>query len=88
MKRKIAYSVISLALIMGAFFVGKNTAEPVVETETKVISVIPKNYINTESEDFIENYIDMREIDRIKVVGNTHIIYLANGNYYMWTEEE
>lgn len=88
MKRKIAYITITLALATGAFFVGKNTAEPVVKTEKQVVNVIPKSYIDTESKDFKKHYIDVREIRDIASLKTAYVIYLNNGNYYGWLKEE
>lgn len=88
--KKTAYVLLTLALATGAFFVGKNAAESATEvkTETQIVNIIPKNYINTESEDFRKHYIDVREINNVASLNTAYVIYLNDGNYYMWMKEE
>ena len=45
---------------------------------------IPRNYIDMKSEEFHENFIDMREVSDFKVTGNELKIYLHNGDVYCW----
>ena len=51
MKKKITYTLISLALIASAFYIGRNTAEPT----TKVIHTMPEKIDLTDKDQF--NYI-------------------------------
>ena len=45
---------------------------------------IPENYINMESEEFHENFIDMREVVDFKATETGLMIYLENGDGYYW----
>ena len=43
-----------------------------------------ENYINTESEEFVNNYVDMREVVDIQSTENSVTIILEDGNCYYW----
>ena len=45
---------------------------------------IPDNYINMESEEFHENFIDMREVCDFEATETGLAIYLQNGEWYYW----
>ena len=45
---------------------------------------IPDNYINMESEEFHENFIDMREVSDFCATETRLEIYLNNGDVYIW----
>lgn len=45
---------------------------------------IPENYINMESEEFHENFIDMREVVDFSATEKGLAIYLENGEWYYW----
>lgn len=87
MKRKLITSALFIASIMGAFFIGKSQAKTEVITQT-VNEVIPENYIDTTSDDFKENYIDLREIIAFEQAEKCWGVYLfkEDGNYYYWGE--
>lgn len=76
MKKKIAYIITLVVVSTTAFFIGKN------QTETKV--VIPESYVNTESYDFYNNYVDMREVCDFDATETGLYIHLTNGEYYYW----
>lgn len=78
MKRKLITSALFIASIMGAFLLGKSQAK------TEVITTIPENYINTQTSEFINNYIDMREVSDFSATETGLQLYLEDGNGYYW----
>lgn len=76
MKKKIIYTITTVALVMGAFLVGKFTTKSA--TEIKV----PDTYINTQSEDFGNNYIDLRKVESFKANVDGELILNVNGDEY------
>lgn len=87
MKKKIIYVLITAAISSATFLIGTTQAKPQTSTAGTVKEItkeIPEGYINTKSQNFINNYIDMREISDIIVTEKVITIYLTNGNYYYW----
>ena len=87
MKRKLITSALFIASIVGAFFIGTVTKTKTVTVEVEK-EVIPENYIDTTSDDFKENYIDLREIIAFEQAEKCCGVYLfkEDGNYYYWGE--
>lgn len=90
MKRKlktILSATLFIASIVGAFFIGTVTKTKTVTVEVEK-EVIPENYIDTTSDDFKENYIDLREIIAFEQAEKCWGVYLfkEDGNYYYWGE--
>lgn len=80
MKKKIAY-IITLAVVStAAFLFGKSQTE--ITTET--VEVVPEGYINMQSDEFFNNYIDMREVTDFEATETGLCIYLENGDGYYW----
>ena len=73
-KKKIIITVLALItvsiIIVDAYLLGK--------TQT------PNNYINMHSSEFINNFIDMREISDFTATETDLQIYLKDGNVYFW----
>lgn len=79
--------------MMLSYLLGTTQAETITEIQTvtetrdveKVIEVIPDGYIDTESPDFQENYIDMRMVIDFKSNEDGLQLYFADGTGY-WIE--
>ena len=78
--RKILKTIGTIAaigtMVIGSYFVGASQAEK--------IEVIPEGYVNTESQEFYENYIDMREVTDFSVNDNALQLYLEDGSGYYY----
>ena len=78
--RKILKTIGTIAaigtMIIGSYFVGASQAEKV--------EVSPDGYVNTESQEFYENYIDMREVTDFSVNDNALQLYLEDGSGYYY----
>lgn len=94
MKRTI--KTISIIATMGvmlvcAYLLGTTQAETITEVQTvtevkeveKIVEVIPDGYINTKSEEFTENYVDMRKVVYFEVVDGLQLYY-EDGTGYYW----
>lgn len=76
MKRTVKrISVIAIMGIMltSAYLIGTTKA-----------TVIPDTYIDITSEDFKNNYLDMRDVIDYKAYGNGLQLYCNDGNGYYW----
>ena len=76
MKRTVkTFGVIAIMGIMltGAYFIGATKA-----------SVVPDGYIDSTSEDFKNNYLDMRNVTYFETNGNGLQLYYNDGNGYFW----
>lgn len=81
--KKIAYITATTALTLGAFFVGK-TCFPKTEIRTETIETIPNGYIDTRSEEFLNNYVDMRQVTDFTASENGLQLYMSDGSGYYW----
>ena len=54
------------------------------KTVNKVVEIVPNNYIDTTSEEFFDNYIDMRTVSNFETTENGLYLYLNDGNGYYW----
>ena len=88
--RAIATIAIMGIMLVCAYLLGTTQAETITEIQTvtetrdveKVIEVIPDGYIDTESPDFQENYIDMRMVIDFKSNEDGLQLYFADGTGY------
>lgn len=75
-------------MVTGAYLFGTTQATAVAAdqtaTKTKIVEVIPDGYINTGSDSFHDNYIDMREVVGFTAGDGRLQIYLADGSGYYW----
>lgn len=78
MKKKIITATVITASIVCAFLLGKSQAK------TEIIEIIPNGYINTNSEEFFENYIDMRTVIDFETSETGLQLYTNDGNGYYW----
>lgn len=70
-------------IALGSYLLGTTQAEPVTEIKTVTEEVIPDGYIDTNSIDFRENYVDMRKVTYFEVVDGLQLYY-ADGSGYYW----
>ena len=50
------------------------------------VQEVPDNYINTESEEFYNNYINMREVVDFEATETGIMLYTSDGSGYYWGE--
>lgn len=87
-----AIATISIMLVC-AYLLGTTQAETITEIQTvtetreveKVIEVVPDGYIDSDSPEFQENYIDMRTVIDFEANENGLQLYFADGTGY-WIE--
>lgn len=92
MKCKIVRTIATIGMIIGAYLLGTSQAEIITEVQTvtqvqeveKLVEVIPDGYIDTNSDDFYNNFIDMRDVADFVANGDSLQLYLYDGNYYYW----
>lgn len=81
--KKIAYITATTALTLGAFFVGK-TCFPKTEIRTETVETIPDGYIDTRSEEFLNNYVDMRQVRDFTASESGLQLYISDGSGFYW----
>ena len=81
--KRIAYIAVTTALILGTFFVGK-TCFPRTEIRTETVETIPDGYVDTESKEFRNNYVDMRQVVDFTASENGLQLYMSDGSGYYW----
>ena len=84
--------VISIIVTMGimlvlAYWLGTTQAKIITEIKKveKTVEVVPDGYINMYSEEFRENFVDMREIVYFELSDDGLQLYFVNGSGY-WLE--
>ena len=84
MKKAVGKIVIIGCMIAMSFCSGMRHAEKIVDRTEKIIEVIPEGYINAEAEEFLDNYVDMRQV--VDFVGSEEglQLYFADGTGYYW----
>lgn len=72
-------------IALGSYLLGASQAETITEvkTVTEVKEVVPDGYIDTNSEEFMENYVDMRQVTYFEVVDGLQL-YFEDGTGYYW----
>lgn len=68
-------------LVLGAFLTGSFCTP---KTEIRTIKVIPDGYIDMKSEEFLNNYIDMRKVTNFTTNGNGLQLHTSDGSGYYW----
>jgi hypothetical protein len=89
MKKSI--KTIGIITIMGimvicAYLLGTTQAKTVtaVKEIEKTVEVVPDGYININSKEFRENYVDMREVTYFETSNYGLQLYCADGSGYYW----
>lgn len=73
-------------LLCGAYYLGTTQAKTAtVEKEVeKRVEVVPDGYIDTTSDEFYNNYVDMRQVTDFNTTENGLQLHLEDGNGYYW----
>jgi hypothetical protein len=69
-------------MLAGAYLLGTTQADIV--TLERVIEVVPDGYMDSASEDFYNNYVDMRSVTDFETNGNGLQLYCNDGSGYYW----
>lgn len=72
-------------IAIGAYLLGTTQAETITETKTvtEIKEVVPDGYIDTDSDEFKENYVDMRKVVYWEANDGLQLYY-ADGSGYYW----
>lgn len=84
MRKAIGKIVIVGTMMAMSFYLGVGHAEKMEGRTEKIIEVIPNGYINDESEDFQECFVDMREVVDFETFGDGLQLYYKDGSGYWW----
>lgn len=84
MKKNIIKVLLVVTACVCCFFVGTTQSKTEVKTVTRQVKTIPDGYINTDTDDFYNNYIDMRDVTDFSVNGDSLQLYTVNGDGYYW----
>lgn len=73
-------------LLCGAYLLGTTQVKTItVEKEVeKRVEVVPDGYIDSISNEFYNNYVDMRQVTDFDTTENGLQLYLSDGNGYYW----
>lgn len=71
-------------MLVCAYLLGTTQSETVTEiqTVTEVKEVVPDGYIDTNSEEFIDNYVDMHKVVYWEAVDGLQLYYEDGSGYY------
>lgn len=72
-------------MLVCAYLLGTTQAETITEVQmiTEVKEVIPDGYIDTNSEEFIDNYVDMRQVTCFEVEDGLQLYFEDGTGYYL-----
>lgn len=72
-------------MLVFAYLLGTTQTKTITEINEveKVIEVVPDGYIDTNSEEFQENYVDMRKVVYFEVIDGLQLYY-EDGTGYYW----
>lgn len=86
MKRTIGRIIIVGTMMAMSFYLGVGHAEKMKGRTEKIIEVVPEGYINAESEDFLDSYVDMRQVVDYEISSEGLQLYFKDGSGY-WLEK-
>ncbi len=84
MKKTIGKIVFVGTMMAMSFYSGMRYAEKMEVQTEKIIEVVPDGYINAESEEFFDNYVDMRQVVDYVSNDDGFQLYLSDGSGYYW----
>ena len=86
MKKKILTITLFAVVAAGSFLLGTTHAKTEVKTVEveRIVEVIPNGYIDTTTDDFFNNYVDMRTVVNCEANENGLQLYTNDGNGYYW----
>lgn len=72
-------------MLVSAYWLGTTQSETVTKIKEveKVVEIVPNGYIDTNSEEFQENYVDMRKVVYFEVIDGLQLYY-EDGTGYYW----
>ena len=75
-----------IIILVGAYLLGATQAETITEIQTieKVVEVVPDGYIDTTTEEFYNNFVDMRQVTDYTATADGLQLYLEDGSGYYW----
>lgn len=73
-------------LLLCAYLLGTTHAETVTEVQTveKIVEVVPNGYIDTTTDEFYNNFVDMRQVTDYTVTEYGLQLYFEDGSGYYW----
>lgn len=85
MKKKILSITLAIVALAGAYCLGTTQAETITEVNEaeKVVEIVPDNYINTDSYEFYNNYVDMRKVVYYEVEDGLELYMEDGSGYYL-----
>ena len=90
--KKIRKVILIAGLLTSAYLLGTCQAKTETITEIKkvekVIEVVPEGCIDTTTEEFCNNYVDMEQVTDFKATENGLQLYLNDGTGYFWERQE
>lgn len=86
MKKMIITLALFVVVAVSSFILGTTQAKTVTEVKEveKIVEVMPNGYIDTTTDEFFNNYIDMRTVTDFETNGNGLQLYTNDGNGYYW----
>lgn len=88
MRKAIGKIAILGTMLVMSFYSGVHHAEKMEAKTENIIEVIPDGYINTESEEFFDHYVDMRQVVDFEVSEDGLQLYYGDGSGYYWESKE
>lgn len=80
MRKKVIMTVALVMVAIVSYLVG--TTQSSIITEAR--EVVPDGYINTETEDFKNNFVDMRQVTGFSANDGRLYLYMIDGSGYYW----
>lgn len=82
--KKIGIMVTIGIIALGSYLLGTTQTETVTEiqTVTEVKEVVPDGYIDTNSDEFLDNYVDMRKVMYWEANDGLQLYYEDGSGYY------
>ena len=96
MKNKTVKTIVTMAamavIAIGSYYLGTTQTKTVTTIQTvteikeveKVVEVVPNGYIDTTTEDFYNNFVDVRQVVDFTTTEYGLQIYLNDGSGYYW----
>lgn len=79
--------IVTMAIIaIGSFYLGTTQAETITKIKDveKVVEVVPNGYIDMNTEEFYNNFVDMRQVVDFTATEYGLQLYLDDGSGYYW----
>lgn len=86
MKKKIATAILIGIAIISSYYFGTTQSETeiVTKTKTETVEVIPEGYVDTTTDNFYNNYLDMRTVTDFETTETGLQIYTSDDSRYYW----